>query len=71
MGKCLCNGLKLARLLEAPLAVWFCVPTDIIGPNHSRDLVKQRCNDTAGGAVRHMLGCSPPQAESSISNGAE
>lgn len=50
--------------------MWFCVPTDIIGPNRSGDLVKQRCSEAAGGAVRHTLLCSPPQAESSISNDA-
>lgn len=68
--KCLRNGFNLARLPEAQLAMWFCVPTDIIGPNRSGDLVKQRCSEAAGGAVRHTLLCSPPQAESSISNDA-
>lgn len=70
-GKCLCNGFNLARLPEAQLAMWFCVPTDIIGPNRSRDLVERRCSEAAGGAVRHTLLCSPPQAESSISNDAQ
>lgn len=70
--KCLCSGFNLARLPEAmQLAMWFCVPTDIIGPNCSRDLVEQRCSGAAGGAVRHTLLCSPPRAESSISNDAE
>lgn len=38
--KCPCNGFYFARLPEAQLAEWFCVPTNIIGPNRNRGFSK-------------------------------